>query len=121
MVTKFEHKRVAVSVVVVCLLLCCAASLSFAEADLTGKKHKVRGVECTIYEGKLVSHSPNGLTVILDDKSRYNANFAPNMTVVDGVAHKGIKKDDVWGKSKRVRLYVSDDSNIQNIAVLVWK
>lgn len=80
----------------------------------------MNGKEVTPYIGHIVSHNERtGEIVIKTDNSAGHWRLSNHTVVFSGKDR--LTLSEVWSKTKKVRVYVSKDGEVQRITVLEWK
>ena len=105
----------------VCMLIAFVAVLCFAASAAYAVK--MNGKEVTPYVGHIVSHnSKTGEIVVKTDDSTGHWRLHRNVTVLnEGKASERLALQDIWRNTKKVRVWVSQDGEVQRISVLEWK
>ena len=114
MLKVFGFKTTAVFITLIFLL-------SFTASIVHAKK--MNGKEVTPYVGHIVSHNnKTGEIVVKTDISTGHWRLHRNVTVLnEGKASERLALDDIWRNTKKVRVWVSEDGEVQRISVLEWK
>jgi hypothetical protein len=80
----------------------------------------MNGKEVKPYVGHIVSHNERtGEIVVKTDNSTGTWRLAAHTVVLSG--HERLTLSEIWSKTKRVKVYVSKDGEVQRIEVLAWK
>ena len=99
---------------IVALSTLCMVMTAPAETVMNGK-------EVTAYKGRIVMHNErtNKIEIKTEENSTGNWKIASHVVVL----RKGerLPLADVWGKTKRVRAWVSKAGVVERIDVLEWK
>ena len=99
------------------LLAALVCSVAFAQVPL-----HINNTEAFPHVGHIVSHNTRTgeIEIKLDDEAATGHwRLHPHVVAYDGP--NKISLDDVWGRSKQVRLFVSKDGVVHRIIVLAWK
>jgi len=80
----------------------------------------MNGKEVTPYVGHIVSHNERtGEIVVQTDKSTGHWRLSNHTVVLYGKDRLALS--EIWRKTKKVRVHVSKDGEVQRITVLEWK
>jgi hypothetical protein len=80
----------------------------------------MNGKEVTPYVGHIVSHNERtGEIVVQTEKSTGHWRLSNHTVVLYGKDR--LTLSEIWRKTKKVRVYVSKDGEVQRITVLEWK
>ena len=98
---------------IVCLVVFGVGSAAGAATIMNGK-------EVTPYIGHIVSHNERtGEIVVKTEKSTGHWRVSNHTVVFSGKDR--LTLSEVWSKTKKVRVHVSKDGEVQRITVLEWK
>ena len=107
----------AVRVAMICVLIAfafslCVGSAAFAEI--------MNGKEVNAYVGHIVSHNARTREIVVKTEgSTGHWRLANHIVVFSG--RERLRPSQIWGRTKRVEVFVSRDGEVQRISVLEWK
>ena len=83
----------------------------------------MNGKEVTAYVGHIVSHNNRtGKIVIKTENSTGNWRLHNHVTVLnEGKSSERLNLEDIWRNTRKVRVWVSRDGEVERISVLGWK
>ena len=107
-------KKASVFIVVVLVSIFAAASVQAVVMN---------GKEVTPYVGHIVSHNHRtGEIVVKTENSTGHWRLHRHVTVLnEGKASERLNIEEIWRKTKKVRVWVSEDGEVERISVLEWK
>ena len=103
-----------------CVIAMLATTMFLSFNALAIAQTVMNGKEVKVYTGQIISHNDrtDGI-VVKTDNSTGHWKLSHHTVVFSG--KERLNLSDVWGKTKKVEVFVSKDGEVQRISVLEWK